>query len=315
MRDTDGELADLKKEIAESRGLTIKTNNLVTALGADIKAISKRQEHYERRFTWNGAVVYMIIALLCFAGFKLALNARVSSLRVEQQRLQEKVDQLQSDLEEEALRDSERTQAAANGERLYKLLEARKRTEAIREYELLPKDSLSFVEATYFANMDRRFRTELSENSYQSGLQKERKGLYQQAVADFRKALELGGSESHIPVTEFHLAKSLRQLGRTAEALDVAKQVATQTIDPVWQSTGWWLVGQCARELRDFDAAKDAMQTLIQKYPNSTLVPRARAVLRALVRQTNRMKRQGNSPALRGGDEPNSQPAAAAPNG
>ena len=38
------ELRDIKREIIESRGLIIKTNNLTNALAADLKSIGKRQE-------------------------------------------------------------------------------------------------------------------------------------------------------------------------------------------------------------------------------------------------------------------------------
>ncbi len=41
MRDVDDEVRQIKKEIVESRGLIIKTKNLVNALGADIKSIAK----------------------------------------------------------------------------------------------------------------------------------------------------------------------------------------------------------------------------------------------------------------------------------
>ena len=64
MQDIDEEVREIKKEIIESRALTIKTNNLVNSLGADIKSITKRQESYERRFNWNSWVVYIIIASL-----------------------------------------------------------------------------------------------------------------------------------------------------------------------------------------------------------------------------------------------------------
>ena len=42
MHEVDDELRDIKREIIESRGLVIKTNNLTNALSADIKSIAKR---------------------------------------------------------------------------------------------------------------------------------------------------------------------------------------------------------------------------------------------------------------------------------
>ena len=43
------DLEEIKREIVESRSLTIKTNNLVNALAADLKSIAKRQQGYERQ--------------------------------------------------------------------------------------------------------------------------------------------------------------------------------------------------------------------------------------------------------------------------
>ena len=55
MHEVDDELREIKREIIESRGLVIKTNNLTNALSADIKSIAKRQQTYERRLSWNSA--------------------------------------------------------------------------------------------------------------------------------------------------------------------------------------------------------------------------------------------------------------------
>ena len=38
------ELEEIKREIVESRSLSIKTNNLINALSADLKSIAKRQQ-------------------------------------------------------------------------------------------------------------------------------------------------------------------------------------------------------------------------------------------------------------------------------
>ena len=52
MDEFGNELEEIKREIVESRSLTIKTNNLVNALAADVKSIAKRFQGYERRLTW-----------------------------------------------------------------------------------------------------------------------------------------------------------------------------------------------------------------------------------------------------------------------
>ena len=57
MDDFGNELEEIRREIVESRSLSIKTNNLVNALSADVNSIAKRQQNYERGLKWNSAVV------------------------------------------------------------------------------------------------------------------------------------------------------------------------------------------------------------------------------------------------------------------
>ena len=66
MEDFDDELREIKREIIESRGLIIKTNNLTNALAADIKSIAKRQHGYERRLMWNSATAYIVFVIVVF---------------------------------------------------------------------------------------------------------------------------------------------------------------------------------------------------------------------------------------------------------
>ena len=67
VHEVDEELREIKREIIESRGLVIKTNNLTNALSADIKSIAKRQQTYERRLSWNSATAYVVFVVVVFA--------------------------------------------------------------------------------------------------------------------------------------------------------------------------------------------------------------------------------------------------------
>ena len=81
------------------------------------------------------------------------------------------------------------------------------------------------------------------------------------------------------------LALSLRQEKRSAEALVYAQQVADQTSDATLQPDGWWLVALCARDVEDLDTSRDALRTLINKWPRSALSRDARPMLRAVTRE------------------------------
>jgi TolA-binding protein len=285
MRDVDDEVRQIKKEIVESRGLIIKTNNLVNALGADIKSIAKRQAGYERRLNWNSGVAIAVIGVISFAGLKLYFDAQTGGMRSEMTAAETTVEELRGDLGDEVRRASDRATAAAKAAKYYDLIRARKRVEVVREYPAMAKEALSPAEAAVFRDFEQQFRQDLSIEAYQKGLALVDAKKYAEAIKRFEEAAELHPNGSHIPAVKHSLALSLRKEKRSAEALVVAQQVADQTTDGALQPDGWWLVALCARDVDDLDTARDALKLLIKKWPRSALSRDARPLLREVTRE------------------------------
>jgi TolA-binding protein len=285
MRDIDDEVRQIKKEIVESRGLVIKTNNLVNALGADIKSIAKRQAGYERRLNWNSGVAIAVIGVLSFVGLKLYFDAQTGGLESEKAGAEAAAEELRRDLSDEVQRASDRASAAAQASQFYELIRQKKRAEVVRRYPAMAKEALSPAEAAVFRDFEQRFRQDLSLQMYQKGLQLTAAKKYADAIARFGEALELHPEGTHVPAVKHSLALALRKEKRSAEALIWAQQVAEQTVDPALQADGWWLVGRCARDMDDLDTAKEALKTLINKWPRSALAREARPLFREVTRE------------------------------
>lgn len=285
MRDVDDEVRQIKKEIVESRGLIIKTNNLVNALGADIKSIAKRQAGYERRLNWNSGVAIAVIGVISFAGLKLYFDAQTGGMRSEMTNAQATVEELRSDLAEEVRRTSDRAAAATKAAKYYELIRARKRAAAVHEYPAIIKEALSPAEAAVFRDFEQQFRQDLSLEAYQEGLALAEGKKPKEAIKRFEEAIELHPNGSHIPAVKNQLALSLRKEKHFAEALVLARQVAEQTTDSALQPDGWWLVALCARDLHDLDTAREAFKVLIKKWPRSALSREARPLLREVTRE------------------------------
>ena len=275
MRDIDDEVRQIKKEIVESRGLIIKTNNLVNALGADIKSIAKRQAGYERRLNWNSGVAIAVIGVLSFVGLKLYFDAQTASLRSEKAEAEAGAEQLRQDLDDEVRRSSDRGTAAARAAQYYELIRERKRAEVVQQYPAMSKEALSPAEAAMFRDFEQQFRQDLSVEVYQ----------HEEAIARFEQAIELHPNGTHIPAVKHALAASLRKEKRSAEALVYAQQVADQTKDTALQPDGWWLVALCSRDLDDLDTAKEALKILIYKWPRTALAVEARPLFREVTRE------------------------------
>jgi TolA-binding protein len=276
MRDADDEIREIKTEIIESRSLIIKTNNLTNSLAADIKSIAKRQAGYERRFTWNSAVAYVLFATLSFVGLKLWSDVRINEIGSETKELTRQTKELRHDLEEETRRAEKREQAEAKAAAFYALIRKKDYTRVVEGYDEIRQEQLSKAEAEFFSDTEERFRLQLSVNAYQAGLGLMRTARYAEAAESFQEAIRLKEEASHIPAVKLDLARALLRLGRAGEATLLAQEVIDQNIDKELQDDATWLLSECADDLGNIDDARNALRALLRRWPRSALIPDAR---------------------------------------
>ncbi len=297
MREADEEIREIKKEIIESRGLIIKTNNLTNALAADIKSIGKRQAGYERRFNWNSGVAYVLFAGLSFVGLKLWSDVQIREIEGETRELQREARELRHDLTEETRRAEARERAEGKAAQFYDLIRQQKRAEVVERYEQVRTERLSRAEAAFFRDTVDRFRLDLSVAAYQAGLDLMRTGRYAEAADAFQESIRLKEEAAHIPAVKYNLARSLARLGRQGEAIVLAQAVIDQNVDRELQDDGAFLLAQCAEDLGNIDDARNALRMIGRRWPRSQLALDARRHLGEL----NLRVLRGNVPGQRGG--------------
>lgn len=276
MAEIDEEVREIKKEIIESRGLTIKTNNLTNSLGADIKAIAKRQAAHERRTWWNSVLAYALLGALVVFGFKLLLDVSVSEIEGEKEHLAEEVEQLRAELDEEVRRADARATAEAKALQFYELVRGQKRAQVIERFSTLRNEQLSPAERAMFEDVVKRFNAELSVQAYQGGLELVRTGRYAEATESLNDAMRLDPQAAHVPSVKYHLAYAQRRLGKPAQAKVLIDEVLAQNTDRELHKQATWLLSFIHEDLKDLDAARTALRGLTRKWPRSALVPDAR---------------------------------------
>ena len=62
--DVEKELTEIRKEVIEARNLVIKTDNVLKNLHAEVKAVSKRHEDWQRKQWISSGVAYALFAIL-----------------------------------------------------------------------------------------------------------------------------------------------------------------------------------------------------------------------------------------------------------
>jgi TolA-binding protein len=276
------EIEEIKREIVESRSLTIKTNNLVNALAADLKSIAKRQQSYERRIFFNSATAYVVTVVVLFVALKLAWDARLDSVRSETKQTTQKVVELQAELKTAENRDEARQRANRKAGEFYDLIQHDKRREIVQQYDQIKTLPLSAAERAIFADAYDRSKNELSLISYQTGLDDMRTGRYNEAAQAFRESIKLKNDAAHTPEAQYQLAKALRQLGRQREAIPMLMQLSQASADKDVMDEATLLLADSQIDIQAWNDAKSTLRSFIRRFPTSAMINDAKAKLAQL---------------------------------
>jgi TolA-binding protein len=279
MHEVDDELRDIKREIIESRGLVIKTNNLTNALSADVKSIAKRQGGYERRLSWNSATAYIVFVLVVFVALKFAWDARVDAIHAETDQKTLENDRLRKDAQETQKRDDDRARAEIKAAQFYDLIRQGKKVEIVDGYPAIEKEPLTKAERSMFADAVERARNELAQASYLQGLDKARVQRWQEAASAYEDSLKYKDSSTISPSVRLGLADAYRHLGRPRDAIPLLTQLSDASQDREIQDDALHLLALSQMDIQAWNEAKNTWRTLIRRFPDSHFTPEAKLQL------------------------------------
>lgn len=275
----DQELRELKREIIESRGLVIKTNNLTNALSADLKSMAKRQQSADRRLVWTSATAYVVFVIVVFVALKLAWDARLDAELAKTEQTRTSVERLTRELRDAQKRDEDRSRAELKAASFYELIRQNKRAEIIEQYDALRKEPLSKAEAAFFADTAERAKNELSMVSYFQGKEHTRFGRWHEAQQAFEESIRFKDGAAHTPSARYHLADALRHLGRQRDAVPILQQLSEASSDKEILDDALFLLAQCLVDIQAWNDAKTALRSFIRRFPESSFINDAKIQL------------------------------------
>lgn len=282
VHEVDEELREIKREIIESRGLVIKTNNLTNALSADIRSIAKRQQTYERRITWNSATSYVVFVLVVFAALKLAMDARIDQLKGDGDHRAKEIARLTDELSRARDREKERETADERGAKLYELIRQGKRNDLIAQWETVKGQPFTKAEAAIFADAVERARNELAAQLYQQGMDKVRVQRWQEAANAFEESIKYREDAANGPSVRLGLAEAYRHLNRQKEAIPILTLLAENPVDKEVHDDALYLLAWCQMDVQAWNEAKNSWRTLIRRFPESRFAAEAKLQLAQL---------------------------------
>jgi TolA-binding protein len=277
--DHGDELRDIKREIVESRGLIIKTNNLTNALAADLKSISKRQIGFEKRAFWNSAGANLLFVVIVIGVVKLAWDARIDAVSAETSGTKQKIAKLEKDLDDTRRRADERTRAEGDASAFYELIREGRRQEVIDGFEAVRQKPLSRAEIAFFTDAVEKARAELSIKSYQLGLDHMRTGRWHEAAVAFEEAIKQKETAAHTPGARLNLARAYRKLNRQRDAIPMLVQLSEASSDKEVMDDATFLLAECLIDIQAWNDAKTTLRSFIHRFPDSPYINDARMAL------------------------------------
>jgi TolA-binding protein len=282
MHEVDDELRDIKREIIESRGLVIKTNNLTNALSADIKSIAKRQQTYERRLSWNSATAYIVFVVVVFAALKFAVDARVDAIEAKYKHMgaeNTRLKELEAQVKDRESKNKDAEEAAA---RFYDLVRQNKRLDIVRGYDTVKTQGITKSEQLVFADAVERAKGELAFMTYQQGLESSKLQRWQEAATHFEQSLGYKEDASIAPSVRLALAHAYRKLKRQKDAIAILTTLSESTLDKEVQDDALFLLAQCQTDIESWNEAKNSLRTLLRKFPETHFKQEAQHQLQQL---------------------------------
>jgi TolA-binding protein len=276
MHDVDEELREIKREIIESRGLVIKTNNLTNALSADVRSIAKRQNEYEKKLTLNSATAYVVFVVVVFVALKFAWDARIDAVKSETEHKTQENERLRKDVHELQKREEDRARAEVRAAQFYELVRQGKRAELVEGWEALKKEPLSKAEMAAISDAVERARNELAVHAQAQATDRARAGRWQEAASAYEEALKYKEDSAVAQSARLGLAVAYRKLGKQKDAIPILTSLADGPTDKEIQDDALYNLAFCHSELQNWNDAKNTWQTLIRKFPNSSMAPEGR---------------------------------------
>lgn len=276
------ELEELKREIVESRSLTIKTNNLVNALSADIKSIAKRQQSYERKFFVNGATAYAVTICVILVLSKFFWDARLEVVKMDTKEERDHLAQLDKELKAAQGREDAAARASRAAAEFYDLIVQNKRRQILDKFPEISRLPLTKTEKAVFDGAVERARDELSLMAYQAGLDHAKMGRWQEAQSDFEESLRLKPNSAHSAQSTYQLGLALRALGQQRLAIPQLMRLSEASADPEVMDDATLLLAELQIDIQAWNDAKTTLRAFVRRFPKSAYLNEARAKLAEL---------------------------------
>ncbi|MFP2902205.1 tetratricopeptide repeat protein [Corallococcus sp. 4LFB] len=268
--DVEKELSELRREVIESRNLVIKTDNLLKNLHAEVKAVGKRHEDFQKRQWLSSAVAYALFAVLAVGGAVLVNSARSSSNTNERERLEKQVADLSGQLEKQRADTTAHLAAQRAAGEVYKMMTTLPGDERLKGIDALVKldtQKLSSLERQALNDRAATLRRETGDAAFERGKIAFRKNEMAAVVENLSRFLAMNPAEADALDASFFLGTAYNQLRQHDKAVPLLARFVEGDKKSKTRDYAMLLLAQSYQETGAFDKAADTVRDALATYP------------------------------------------------
>ncbi len=228
MADPDKELADIRREVIESRTLVIRADNQLKTLHAEVKTVGRRLDAAIAHQRMASAAAYALFALLAVGAGVVVSVVRGAVAAHERETLTQRLAEATSALEQSKAQAATASTASQNAGEAYRML-----AEGSLDDRLKAVPSLARLDAANLTPLERRAlqervaltRREIGATALERGRQANRRGEPAAAAEELARFLALDPPEPEALEASFLLGAAYAHSARPNEAIPLLARV------------------------------------------------------------------------------------------
>ncbi|XSF12547.1 tetratricopeptide repeat protein [Myxococcus faecalis] len=268
----DKELADLRREVVEARNLVIKSDNLLKNLHAEVKAVGKRHEDFQKRQWISSAAAYVLFAVIAVGAAVMITSARSSSATNERERLEKMVADLTGQLEKQRADTSAHQTAQRGAAEVYKMMTSLPGDERLKGIDALMKldtSRLSSLERQALNDRASSLRRETGDVAFERGKIAFRKNEMDQVVAEMERFLAMNPPNEQALDASFFLGTAYNQLRKHDKAVPLLARFVEGDRTSKTRDYAMLLLAQSYQEVGQMEKALETARDAAGSYLNS----------------------------------------------
>ncbi len=296
-------LEEIRREVIEARNMTIKTDNALKSLHAELKLVSQHQEDFQRRTWFSSGAAYIGFLVLCVMGVIALSNARASSANADKERLEKQVQELTAQLDKQKADAAQVAAAERSAGEIYRLmttLPGEERLKGIDALGKLDQQKLSAFSRQVLTDRATALRKEVGAGIFEKGKNAFRKQDWPETIEHLNRFLSMSPPQEDLLEASYYLGNANLQSRKFDEAIKHLTRFVEGDKRAKNRDFAMLLLVQAHDAVGNKEKALEVAREALNTYANSEF------------RGSFYMRIQRRAAELQGANQPAAQPVAPA---